>query len=146
MRRFFLCYWAANESGISNPVLDYVDANNLPVGGLSMIYSQTGADNLPVSPIVIVLVVADDLAVFDAIKASVPCKMVPPYRLNKPLGDIPPGTRKAIIDTLVAQGLPKTWFDELAGTDTWGYFLRRLARFIAPRWEIPARWLPEETE
>lgn len=120
--RFYI-YWVTTGT----PLIDAVDAYNIPVD-LSMQYSQSGNDGLPVINVVVgsAYGASTDLDILDSVLPETVYK-IPRYAGDKLISTIPSGTKSKIIDKMNEWGIPLNWFD---GCETWRDFLTRVLKFV----------------
>ena len=127
MIRAFISTWQfiPEEMRVTNPILEHGGALVSGEFTCSMLYPDADQDGKPDGAHVLVLVKGDSLTV-ESLKDLSGVKMLPAYRLTKPVSEIPANAKQAIRAYVVDNNIaPVEIFD---GVVVYGDFLKRLAK------------------
>lgn len=134
MIRAFISTWGLVDNKLTTPILLKFNEmnqeafdNNLPIKKItcSMHWPDSDRDGIPNKNRVLTLVESpDDIQFF---RQLIGVKMLPAYRFQKPISEIPSTIKQNIKDILVIEGIPLT---TLIGIKTYGDFLKQIARYF----------------
>jgi len=132
--RAFVTTWSVDDlpngqRQIHNPIVDYIDANVTEPITCSMHYPDADNAGLPNRNRVLILVRSTviPVATLDSLGNLTGVKLIPPYRFNKPISEIPDNVVQGIKDAIVAEGIP---LSALAGMTIYGDFYRKIAKYF----------------
>lgn len=126
MIRAFITTWALVENQIQNPIVEYINANQLsdPVT-CSMFYPDHNGDGVPDKNRVLILVHGQVEIEQLALLAGV--RMLPAYSFQKPITEIPQNIIDTVKTAIVNEGIP---LSALSGIVIYGDFLKKVANYF----------------
>lgn len=130
MIRAFITTWSGEAGGrVTNPIVEYVDQVDPQVLTqpviCSMHYPDADENGLPDKDKVLVIVQGGPE--IENLNNLQGVRMLPAYRFQKPVSEIPQNVRNAIISAVENEGIPRS---ALAGIEVYGDFLKKVARYF----------------
>lgn len=125
---------------MTNPIQSWIESNNTPDSPLglnvilSMHYPDADADGLPDKPRVLVLAWQPTGATttngqnIEDLSALSGVYMLPAYRFQKPISEIPQAVKDEVKTRLQNNGIP---LSALSGIEVYGDFLRKVAKYFS---------------
>jgi len=125
--RAFISTWSLAGDRIENPIVDYVDT--LPNQGIvcNMYYPDADGNGIPDKDRVLIIVRGPKVTI-ETIKDLTGVKMLPAYRFDKPISEIPQNVKNAIKTAITNEGIP---LSALSGLVVYGDFMKKVARYFS---------------
>jgi len=125
--RAFLSTWSGVKGGdVITPIHSYLE-NRTELVTCWMHWPDANTDGLPDKNRVLVIVRGP--LIIEQLGNLVGVKMLPAYRFDKPISEIPQAIKDVIKTAIVAEGIP---LSALAGIEVYGDFMRKVAKYFNP--------------
>ena len=125
MIRAFITTWSVVANYVHNPIVDYVDTLTDMGIVCDMHYPDADQNGIPDRDRVLIIVQGPPQ--IENLNAIQGVRMLPAYRFQKPLSEIPENIKQAIKAAIVAEGIP---LSALFGMVVYGDFLKKVARYF----------------
>lgn len=128
--RAFITTWSLDTGAVTNPITAFIDARGETRQLELLTYApSTTIDGVPDKNRLLVILRSTEIQAseLEQLGALSGVRLVPPFPFSTPIADIPAAIRLGIRNAILAEGIP---LEALANINTWGDFLRRVAKYF----------------